>query len=234
MEEQYTQRRADGAICDDQQPESNDQRESKRALVYGLQLNDLLDQSVVVCPGTYVRLSGLDSKANEPGLARLRPKDLDDVKRWIGVPDELGSRRSCCNKLPAEVPGISSAGDLRKLDAGSQRALHDLASEYVHGDSRRLASYKPTLDYFVDRAVITGVMLRQDIDIHTGAVLEIGKDVKVLFARHIRIWRGGLLKLKGSTKVDCVTLTGNMRNLVVAVEKLPVFATLLSLEAANG
>jgi hypothetical protein len=223
-----------GSALGYKQEEPDDPREEKRARVYGLRLNDLLNQSVVVSPGKYVRLSGLGRKSDEPGLGRLRPKDLDDVKRWIGVPDELGAKRSCCNQLPAEVPGLSGAGDLRKLDLDSQRALHELANEYVHGDSRRLASYKSTLDHLVDRAVINGVFFREDIDIHTGAVLEVAKDLKILFARHIRIWRGGLLKLKGPTKIDCVSITGNLLNLVAAVDRLPKFATYISLEALNG
>jgi hypothetical protein len=215
------------------QEEPNYPREEKRAGVYGLKLNDLLDQPIVVSPGKYVRLSGLGRQA-EPGLARLQPKNLDDVKRWIGIPDALGAKRSCGCDLPAGVPGVSTAGDVRQLDPNMQRALHDLANQYVNGDSRPLAAYQSTLNLLVDRAVINGVFLRQDIDIHTGAVLEIAKDLKVLFAGHIRIWRGGLLKLKGPTKIDCVSITGNLTNMIVAVDHLPSFATLISLEAINA
>jgi hypothetical protein len=214
--------------------ERDDAREEKRAQVYGVQLKELLEHSIVVGPGKYVRLSGLSIRSEQPGLVRLRPKDLDDVKRWIGVSDELGAKRSCCTRLPAEVPAIAGAGDIRKLDPQSQLELHNLAEEYVHGDSRQLVAYKRTLDHLVDRAIISGAFTRQDIDIHTGAVLEIDRDLKILFARHIRIWRGGLLKLKGPTKIDCVSITGNLPNFVAAVDRIPSFASYVSLEAANG
>jgi hypothetical protein len=218
------------------QPDNrNDAREEKRAQVYGIKPDDLLEQPIVVGPGKYVRLSGLDRKEKDKGLVRLEPKDIDDVKRWIGVTDELGARRSCCGVLPAAIPGVSSAAELRKLDLESQRAVRALAQEYVHGDSRTLTSYKSVLDHLVDRAVITGVFLRQDIDIHSGSVLEIGRDIKVLFARHIRIWRGGQLKITGPTKIDCVSITGNLQTLsTVAVEQLPAFAVFLSMEVQNG
>jgi len=216
------------------QEEPNDPREEKRARVYGLKLEDLQQESIVVSKGKYVRLSGRGRK-DDRGLVRLKPKDIDDVKRWIGVSDELGARRSCCHQnLPAEVPAVATAADLRALDANSQRALHGLADQYVHGDSRQLGRYKPLFGALLDRAVISGVFVRQDIDIHSGAVLEIDKDLKVLFARHIRIWRGGLLKLLGPTKIDCVSISGGLLNLVVALDQLPKYATVLEWEAANG
>jgi hypothetical protein len=124
--------------------------------------------------------------------------------------DHVGAKRTCCGVPPPGIPGVESSSDFRKLDLEQRRAVRDLAEEYVHGDSRRVASYKSVLNHLVDRAVISGVFLRNDIDIHRGAVLEVGKDIKVLFARHIRIYRGGLLKITGNAKVDCVTISGNL------------------------
>ena len=89
--------------------------------------------------------------------------------------------------------------------------------------------YKSVLDPLVDRAIITSVFIRLDIDIHKGAVLEIGRDIKVLFARHIRIFRGGLLKVTGSAKIDCVSITGNLLDVVgTIVDQFPPFATVLN------
>jgi hypothetical protein len=213
---------------------SNDDREAKRAGVYGLNLTDLLGGSVVVAPGTYARLSSVESKSRGPGLVRLTPNSLDDVKRWIGVPDELGAKRCSCATVPAEIPAIANADDFRKLDHNSRLAVHDLAYEYVHGDSRRLAAYKPWLDHLVADAAIHGVFFREDIDIHRGAVLEIGKDLKVLFARNIRIWRGGLLKITGPVKIDCVSIVGNLLDISQVFSALPEFAVVQSMEAFHG
>lgn len=223
----------DKTALEGQDTGTNDAREEKRARVYGLGLKDLLDESIIVGPGKYVRLSGSGLKWEGPGLARLQPKGIDDVKRWIGVPDELGAKSSCCREPAAELPGIANPGDIRKLDVTSQRALRDLASQYVHGDSRRVAKYRDVLAHLVDRAVINGIFLRPDIEIHKGAVLEIGRDIKILFARHIRIWRGGLLKLTGDTKIDCVSITGNLLELGSKVDKIPAFGTVIQ-EVANG
>jgi len=199
----------------------------ERARVYGLEDGHLLDKNIVIGPGKHVVLSSANAKEGEPGLARLRPTDIEDVKRWIGVPNDLAAKRGCCAPAPAMVPGAASLSEFRKLDPQARLAVHMLAEEYVQGDSRRVSNYKPLLDHLVDRSFLAGLFLRQDIEIHRGAVLELGRDLKILFARHIRIYRGGLLKFNGAAKVDCVTLTGNLIALSDLVsEWLPSFATL--------
>jgi hypothetical protein len=200
----------------------------KRASVYGLGLDKLLDDSVVVSPGAYVRLTAEQIKQSETGLARLQPTDIDDVKQWIGVPDELAARRACCPPQLPFLPGVDSAAEFRKLPPQDKLAVRQLANAYVNGDSRPLARHKELLAHVLDRAVIAGVFLRQDIDIHRGAVLEVDRSVKILFARHIRIYRGGLLKLKGDTKVDCVSIEGNLLPLSDTVSnRIPNFGHLI-------
>jgi hypothetical protein len=215
------------------EPDSADT--AKRAGVYGLEANQLLEESIVVGPGTHVRLSGAGYKGNDAGLVHLQPTNIDDVKRWIGVPDHVGARRACCGPALSSIPGVESPSDFRKLAPEDRLAVRALANEYVHGDSGRVARYKALLNQLIDRAVITGVFLRQDIDIHRGAVLELGKDVKVLFARHIRIYRGGLLKLTGDAKIDCVTLTGNLLEIVgtTTVAAIPAFGQLVAAEVTH-
>jgi hypothetical protein len=210
-------------VCKD--PERGN--EESRAAVYGLKPSDLIDEPLVVPPGKHLLLQP-DKGEGGQGYVRLDPKDLDDVKRWIGVPDEVGAKRSCCAELPAEIPGLASAGDLRRQDPKTQRAIHDLAYQYVHGDARRLVAYKPVLNHLIDRAYVIGVFLRQDIDIHNGSVLEIGKSVKILFARHVRIWRGGLLKVSGDAKIDCVSITGDVTGAIHHIDKVALIGRVLN------
>jgi len=205
----------------DRKDEASPGNEEKRAAVYGLGVKDLHDVPLIIPPGKHVRLEP-ERGAGEPGYARLEPKSIDDVKRWIGVPDEIGAKRCGCHMLPPEVPGVASAGELRKLDTTTQRAIRDIANEYVNGDSRRVLAYKPLLAHLIDRAYIVGVFLRQDIDIYNGSVLEIGKSVKILFARHIRIWRGGLLKISGNAKIDCVSINGDITGVFQAIDKIAI------------
>lgn len=215
--------------------ETDSDGEEGRARIYGLQPADLLDHSLVVGPGKYVRLSGEGGESDHQAFVRLVPKNLDDVKRWIGVPDELGTKRVCGCGLPSGFQGVASAAEFRELGATMRRTIHELAYEYVHGDSRRVAAYKPVLDHILDRAVITGVFLRQDIDIHKGAVLEVGSNIKILFARHIRIWKGGLLKIIGGTKIDCVTITGGVSGvLAIKLDQVPLIGQLINQEVARG
>lgn len=188
---------------------TNDLREEKRLSRYGLKPTDALAGSLVVAAGKRTELCTAGGETPPEGLLRLEPKSLDDVKQWIGVPDELGAKRACSCEMPAEVPGVSSASELRELDTNSRRAIRNLAQEYVHGDSRRVAAYAPILDLMVDRAYLHGWFFREDIDIYNGAVLEIGGAVRILFARHIRIWVGGELRITGDATIDCVSITGD-------------------------
>ncbi len=215
--------------------EADNGDDERRLAVYGLKPSDILDDPLVIGPCKHVLLSGDGDKTDHPGLVRLSPKNLDDVKRWIGVPDEVGAKRACGCELPSAIPGVGSRAEFRKMDVAMRRSMYLLAYEYVHGDSRRVAAYKPTLDFIVDRAVITGIFIRQDIDIHDGAVLEIGTGITILYARHIRIWVGGLLKLTGGATIDCVSITGDVTGNVGGIQDaLPAFARVLNVEMDHG
>jgi hypothetical protein len=205
--------------------------EADRLAVYGLQSKQPFDQPLTIPPDTRMRLSAERVKEDHPALARLQPKTIDDVKKWIGVPDELGAKRACGCKLPAALPGVGSARELRQLDPNVLRALHEVADEYVHGDSRRVAAFKPILDYLVDRSWINIILLRPDIDIYGGAVLTVASNIKVLWAGNIRIWRGGLLKITGNTKIDCLSITGDHTTSIIQLVDTAVFGDLLIKEA---
>jgi hypothetical protein len=205
--------------------ETSQKNEPARLAPYGLESKEVFDHPLTVPPDTRMLLSTERVKEGHPALVRLQPKTIDDVKKWIGVPDELGAKRSCSCKLPSSIPGVGSASEIRQLHPGARRALQDIAEEYVHGDSRRVAAYKPYLNYLVDRSWINIVIL-PDIDIYNGAVLTIGSSIKVLWARNIRIWKGGLLKITGNAKIDCASIQGEYTG-IIHISDIAVFGNLL-------
>ncbi len=204
----------------------------RRAAVYGLTSKDLLDENLVVPAGRHVIIDGESIK--QKGVVSLTPKSIDDVKHWIGVPDETAAKGSCCKPPTAGIEAVASASDLRKQGAAAARNLRAVAAAYVNGDSRRVAAYAPILSHLLDRASIIGIFLRRDIDIHRGATLEIGRNNRVLFARHIRIWTGGRLLVRGDAKIDCVTITGGVEFTVADIVTSVALGRFAQMEMANG
>lgn len=196
------------------QPRADDSVDKKRLAPYGISLDSVLPEGLSVPPGKKLRLSTERGKRTDTGYVYLSPKSIDDVKRWIGVPDELAAHGGC---RFTGLPGISivkEPHDLRKLKPAEMRGLRDLGLAYVHGDSRLVAWSRSLLDGLVTEASIVGVFVRHDIDIYPGAVLEIGGGIRLLWARDIRIWHGGTLRIEGDTRIDCVNILGGVRSSV--------------------
>jgi hypothetical protein len=204
----------------------------RRAAVYGLTAKDLLDDSLVVPEGRHVIIDGESIK--QKGIVTLAPKTIDDVKRWIGVPDETAAKGQCCRPPPSSIEAVNTASDLRKQGAAAAHNLRAVADAYVNGDSRRVAAYAPMLNHLLDRASIIGIFLRRDIDIHRGATLEIGRNNRVLFARHIRIWTGGTLLVRGDAKIDCVTISGGINFSVADIVTSVALGRFKQMEMAHG
>jgi hypothetical protein len=206
---------------------ASNETEMKRAAVYGLEPTQLFDHPLDIPPYARMRLAAAERAP--AALVRLVPKTIDDVKRWIGVPDELGAKRACGCKLPSAVPSAGSAADIAALPGSMRRALYELAYQYVYGDSRPVAAFKPVLNYFVDQSWINLFAIRQDINIYDHAVLTVGANIKVLYARNIYIWEGGLLKVTDDAKIDCVSIIGHHRGPVV-FSPISVFGNLITVE----
>lgn len=204
--------------------------EAKRLAPYGLEPDQVLNHSLIIPAGARMRLDAPNAKAGHPAVFRREPKSIDDVKRWIGVHDELGAKRACGCSLPSALPAAKSASDLRRADPAVLQSLYGVADEYVNGDSRRVAAYQPILNQLVDRSWINFFMIRHDIDILNGSVLTVGSNIKVLWAANIRIWKGGLLKFVGNAKVDCLSIVGNYSGTHRIIDNT-VFNGVLTLEA---
>lgn len=185
--------------------------EKKRLAPYGIGWNQVLPGGLSVPPRKRLVLSTDRAQCKDTGYVYLEPKTMDDVKRWIGVPDEVAAKRVCPPPCPTMGSFVEGSSELRNLTTEQVRALHEVGRTFVYGDSRRVAAHRDTLSALLVDAIIIGVFVRKDIDIYPSAELVIGADVKVLWARHIRIWNGGALRVMGDAKVDCVSITGGVK-----------------------
>ncbi len=190
--------------------------EKKRLDPYGISWDNVLPSGLAVPPGKTLRLSTNGKKNQEKGYASLVPKDIDDVKRWIGVPDKVAAKRRCTYELPGGASFVEKVSDLRNLTSADLRALHAIGHEYVHGDSTQVEGFRGALNVFVDGAVIHGAFIREDIDVYPRSVLIVGRDLRVLYARHIRIWEGGTIRIEGDARIDCVSIEGGVRRTIPA------------------
>ena len=210
--------------------------DKKRLEPYRISWDRILPSGLSVPPGKSLRLSITREKDNEKGYVSLAPKDIDDVKRWIGVTDEVASKRHCSFECPGGASLIDTVSDLRNLKSEDLRALHAIGHEYVHGDSRRVAAFRSTLNVLLVDAVINGVFVRTDIDVYPKAVLVIGPGIRLLWARHIRIWQGGQIRIEGNARIDCVSIQGGVRRPIppAILDHVPPLGELTSLEVDHA
>lgn len=178
---------------------------------YGVTAKQLLPQRLIVPPRKKLRLTTERGKCLDRGYVQLKPKSMDDVKKWIGVADAVAQKRGCALKCPKTGVVVNTAADAQKLKPAELKALYDLGRIYVYGDSKVAAAYRTALDLLLSGAVINAVFVREDIDVYPDSVLEIGQDIRLLWARNIRIWAGGTIQCEGSTKIDCESIQGNYR-----------------------
>ncbi len=141
---------------------------------------------------------------------KLRPKSINDLKKWMGLPDEKAK------KVPWGVQEGSFSKVVSQDQAGKiafnpalLRDVRMMTKRYVYGISGQVSQYVPILNQFV-RDYITGIIIAclQDIEVMSGATLDIQPDVHSLCARHILIHSGGKLLAHSDLTIDCVSLTG--------------------------
>jgi len=184
-----------------------------RLSTYGLTAADAFSEDVVVPEGMSLTLSAPPAGEDSSGYITLRPQTIDDVKRWIGVPDEVGRRREFSCEPVSELALVDSPADFAKLAQSQRQSLRELAKRYVYGDSAVLSQYKTTLSHLLEDAFIQGIVLGADVDVLPGAQLQIAANLKVFVARRVRIWTGGRIKLLGDTKIDCASIVGKYTGL---------------------
>ncbi|MCP4647327.1 MAG: hypothetical protein GY852_06270, partial [bacterium] len=143
------------------------------------------------------------------------------LKSWIGVRDEivrenphLMERAAMRVAIPANLKPMMrpvSRGravampqrlNQRILPSFKQKAK-PVAAQYLFGDSARFQQAESFLEKIWSKIDI-GIFLLKTIEVHAGAVLEIGTDIQVLWASKLKIHDGGLVRISlGNTfKLD--------------------------------
>jgi len=186
----------------------------ERLAKYGLTEADAFPDNVVVPTGKKLRLSAQGLKQLPRGYATIVPKSMEEVKKWIGVPESSGAavERSRPPLRIDRVPFVTSQDEFDKLGGGDKKILRDIAYRYVYGDASIYNQYLPAINNLLTHSALNGVFILLDVDVLPGSVLEIAADVGVFFAADIRIWAGGVISLVGGTSINCISIVGNYKN----------------------
>jgi hypothetical protein len=197
----------------------------KRLKKYNLDAGAIEIDTLDVPPSTKTLLSISTKERSFHKPQILVSNDIDQVKRWVGLPDKLMDQapqlrrpRVATGWLP---PGLAHKGagagarkaaaaalaafDRGKLSSSQLDVLRGAAEAYVRGDSRLVASYRPILTQFIPRFEIPAWLFKV-IRVRSGAVLEFGPGYHVLTAWKIIIEQGGTIRSRGSLNVDCTIL----------------------------
>jgi hypothetical protein len=193
-----------------------------RLAPYGIAAEQALAQPLIVPPGKTLHIAAKEG----PGLVALRPRGIDDVKRWIGVPDEIARNRK------ARLTAITAKSLAAKALSTDSRELHDVAMEYVLADSGQFTAHRDLLDRMVSNATIFGIFLLHDLDVY--GEMEIDPSVRVLFARRVRIFGRGSIRFRGAGKIDAVSIEGARRFRFTLGDLIPLIGTFIAREVRNA
>lgn len=166
-------------------------------------------------------------KAN---LKYLEPKSLDDVKKWLGNPDDalakpsIGvrtiatarsiapSRAIATTLLPSAIFSVQPSYTQQESDD-----LHLLAGAYVYGHSSSVdAKQLPALNAWIAiQKVRIPVFVFNNINVAAGATLHV--NISALFANYITVENTGRIKLRGGSKtsIHAAGFTGKGRGIVL-------------------
>jgi hypothetical protein len=154
----------------------------------------------------------------------LKPKSLTEVKKWIGIPDEVARKRRILNVEgpvgPAawrtartlETVALPSPEkfEMAKANAPQRRMLKEVARNFVYGDSKTLVPAELAMAEQVLIGAVLVAVASKNIVIEHDAQLVVQPDVWVLAANAIKIYQGGQLIANGTLMVDCVSMQGNI------------------------
>lgn len=185
-----------------------------RLKVYGLSEQQVQLQDFRVAEGQRQVLTGDDPQLRTH-VVQLRPQSVEQLKSWIGVPDEALThlRPVASGDAPARVFHPLP----EELTADDHSALHIATRNFVFGNSATVGVSAPSLSEWVTRiGALLNQYLFRDIEVAANAQLIIAPDVFVLFARYITVHPTGKILVRGtSTRIDCAGFTDGVRHLGV-------------------
>jgi hypothetical protein len=179
-----------------------------RLALYGLERRQDRLADLRIESGQTVELDAADPSFAEHH-ARLKPRSLQDLKRWIGIPDDAvqvvqreedgvrTERREpiCCAPHVAQPAILPENPDM-------QNNLH----RYLFGHSSSIEDHhlRSMETFLSSESIAISIYVLRDIYIAKGARLVVPEKCQVLFARYITVETTGLLDLKATfARIDC-------------------------------
>ncbi|HYR26866.1 MAG TPA: hypothetical protein VEU30_00285 [Thermoanaerobaculia bacterium] len=119
---------------------------------YGMNVSDVYSDDLVVGGGprpTYWNGSPSDDCPFAPKI--LRTNNLDEAKRWLGIPDERFRRGDFprVEALPTRPWWGAPKANFASLSQADQNEIVRAAKAYVWGDSKDVADYKTAIEEFL-------------------------------------------------------------------------------------
>ncbi len=210
-------------------------KDFKRRLARYCAEDTAIDDELVTPCRSVVMLSASprDKSARPPRM--LHTQDLDELKQWIGLPDEAVKGRvlvdndqrremrhvcKCHDEYTADEAGKAAArfnATVRTLDSPSQKldALRAHARSYLYGDSTLVKDAKPAIETYFESFVIP-LWVLQKVVVKSGSVLAFGPGSNVLLASELEIEQGGQVLSYGSLTVNVATLRKTKDVIVLA------------------
>ena len=166
---------------------------AERLAVYGLGEPDGELSKLDVREGESVSLD-YRKQRDDSDYRLLRTDNIDDIKRWLGTPDEV---------FPHEEPIYGPPPPV----ARSKEAFEAIAHEYIYGNSRSVSKYALALksvmaSFYKEGVAIIPLFLYSVVTIGPGATLTVGSGSTVFFCDELHIHRTGVLEVVGTVKLD--------------------------------
>jgi hypothetical protein len=187
--------------------------------------DDIRHSDLMVSSRSSITLSRSAKHASNYSAISLQTTDLDELKRWIGMPDDAVKSRSFVSRTDrAHVKELCEfckyheterPADRRNLlisriredkqPAAKTTSLRAYTRSYLFGDSEIVAEAKSVLQDFYGTIDI-GVWLFPNVTVKSGSVLSFGTGSNVLLANNLVIEEGGSVVSQGSLSVNVTTL----------------------------
>ena len=173
---------------------------AERLQVYGIEVSSKEIQQLKLAPGEKIALD-VDRYPDRRAYRVLKPRSIDDLKRWTGSPHNLFEHdRPRFGSFPhLELETLK--GEPSQEVAGALRAI---AREYLHGNVKAVANYQPALTRYLvaRRAIDIGVFFFNIVTFNAGATLEIGRGSHVFVCDELHIHQQGTLAVVGEVRAD--------------------------------
>jgi hypothetical protein len=160
---------------------------AERLAVYGLKPKQLeplhvqSDSRLVLDYRTY---------ENKKHFTVLRPNSVNDLKGWVGAPD---------NAFADNQPRFG------EVPRGSLESLDSVAREFIYGNSRAVAQFTQAIDEQLqqrDQLILVPIFFFTEVVIDNGATLVIGNGSSVFFADILTMYPAGVLQVVGDVRSD--------------------------------